>query len=301
MQKLCAVIVTYNRKELLRRALRALQTQTCVPDEILVVNNASTDGTAEMLAREYPEVGCLSLPENLGGAGGYYYGLQWAVDHGFDRVMVMDDDGYPSPDCLSRLLAYHSADLPVCAPLVLSVDDPSRLAFTLFLEQGSALNTPSEARQVAQNGLIAGRIAPFNGVVIARRVIEQIGLPLKQFFLWGDEYEYFLRMKRAGIQVATVIDAHFFHPPDRMQIHWVNLLGRKFSVYYADHPLKDYLIVRNQAYIVKKYHGWSGWLAHVARYTRFYHRQQGLRATARVLTAAWHGARSDFSHHRKFL
>jgi rhamnopyranosyl-N-acetylglucosaminyl-diphospho-decaprenol beta-1,3/1,4-galactofuranosyltransferase len=174
------------------------------------------------------------------------------------------------------------------------------LAFKLHSPRGT-ITTRDQAEQAAEAGLIEACLNPFNGVLLARSVITSIGLPQKEMFLWGDEYEYFLRLKRAGIKVATVVDAHFFHPADRMQADYVRLLVKKFPVYYANNPLKDYLILRNQAYIVRKYRGWLGWLVHVARYLVFYWRLSGMKEFPKVFRASWHGARADFSHHQKLL
>jgi rhamnopyranosyl-N-acetylglucosaminyl-diphospho-decaprenol beta-1,3/1,4-galactofuranosyltransferase len=299
-EKLCVVVVTYNRKTLLARCLNALLGQTRLPDQILVVNNASTDGTAALLCQEFPQVAVLNLPKNIGGAGGYHTGLAWASQRDFDWISLMDDDGQPTPTCLEALLNGSDSSLRVRAPLVLSEADPSRLAFRLYW-QGQTIITRVQAEQVAQNGLLWAYINPFNGLLLAREVVEKIGLPEKGMFLWGDDYEYFLRIKCAGINLATVVKAHFYHPPDRMQFGQVRLLFKTLPVYYANDPFKDYLIVRNQAYILKKYRGWPGWVAHVLRHLIFYGQQARYKEFPNVLTAAWHGARADFSHHQKFL
>jgi rhamnopyranosyl-N-acetylglucosaminyl-diphospho-decaprenol beta-1,3/1,4-galactofuranosyltransferase len=285
---------------MLRRCLEAVLAQTRQPDTILVVNNASTDGTAEMLAAEYPQVQSLNLRENLGGAGGYYYGLEWATAQNFDWMSVMDDDGYPASDCLERLLYYPDPTLAVRGALVLDQADPSSLAFEMHVVN-PPVTTIEQVETVGSEGVIRDYINPFNGVLIARNVVQEIGLPEKDFFFWGDEYEYFLRMKQAKIPMAIVTTAQFFHPANRMQPHKVRLVFKEFPVYYANDPLRDYLIVRNHGYIVKKYRGWIGWLAHLLRYLIFYQKISKPRGVSDVLTAAWHGARADFSHHRRFL
>ncbi len=299
-ETVCAVVVTYNRKELLRRCLKAILAQTRPPETILVVNNASTDGTAAMLKQEFPEIRHLEMPENMGGAGGFHYGIAWAVERGFTWISVMDDDGQPAPDCFARLLVSPDPSLQVRGALVLNEADESQLAFTLY-PTPNPIDTVIEAEKLAKGDIIHQYISPFNGLFIASSVVEAIGLPEKEFFFWGDEYEYFLRLKRAQVPMGIITTARFYHPRDRMQIYKVRLVFKEFPVYFANNPLKDYLIVRNQAYILKKYLGWAGWLAHVARHLVFNWQQTGKAQSRSVFQAAWHGARADFSHHKKFL
>lgn len=102
---IAAVVVTYNRKELLRQNLNSLLAQTRPVDEIIVMNNASTDGTAEMLAREfkYPQITVVTMPENIGAAGGFHEGMKLAYEKRYDWIWVMDDDAFPYKDALERL------------------------------------------------------------------------------------------------------------------------------------------------------------------------------------------------------
>ena len=103
--RVCAVVITFNRKALLRECLLALGPQLQPEDRILVVDNASTDGTSALLETEFPTLERLSLPENIGGSGGFYEGMKWAFEKGFDFLWLMDDDGRPDPDCLAKLRA----------------------------------------------------------------------------------------------------------------------------------------------------------------------------------------------------
>ncbi|MER3603731.1 MAG: hypothetical protein C4298_08345, partial [Thermus sp.] len=87
-ERVCAVVVTYNRKELLRECLETLRGQTRKVDHILVVDNASTDGTEEVLRAEFPEVEVLRLPENQGSSGGFHEGMKRAYEEGFDWLWL---------------------------------------------------------------------------------------------------------------------------------------------------------------------------------------------------------------------
>ena len=108
MERIAAIVVTYNRKELLLQCLEHLLAQEGAACDVLVVDNASTDGTCqavEQLGKDrilYRNTG-----ENLGGAGGFNFGMRWAVEEGYDYLWVMDDDTLPRPDALAQLWAAH--------------------------------------------------------------------------------------------------------------------------------------------------------------------------------------------------
>src|SRR5437868_4973779 len=104
-ERVCAVVVTHDRKEMLRGCLSALEHQTRTPDSILVVDNASEDGTGHMLAAEFPRVAVRRLDTNQGGAGGFHEGIRAAYEREFDWLWLMDDDTVPTPAALERLLA----------------------------------------------------------------------------------------------------------------------------------------------------------------------------------------------------
>lgn len=113
MQKVTAVVVTYNRIELLKECINSLQMQQSLVEsagdvqlDILIVDNASNDGTHEWIdgLTAEKEFHALHLSENTGGAGGFYSGMKWAVEHGADYVWIMDDDTIPEEDALVKLL-----------------------------------------------------------------------------------------------------------------------------------------------------------------------------------------------------
>jgi rhamnopyranosyl-N-acetylglucosaminyl-diphospho-decaprenol beta-1,3/1,4-galactofuranosyltransferase len=195
-QRVCAVVVTHNRRELLRRCLAALAAQDRPVDETLVVDNASHDGTAEMVRDEFGHVQLLRLEENVGGAGGFHRGIAWAYDRGHEWLWLMDDDTITVTDSLATLLS-GAARAPAGPPLlvasqVLWKDDrlhPMNAPVPRWRSRGAL------AEGIA-HGLLALRYAGFVSVAIRREAIERFGLPLAHFFIWGDDVEFTARVLR---------------------------------------------------------------------------------------------------------
>jgi GT2 family glycosyltransferase len=193
----CAVIVTHNRRELLRECLEAVRAQTLPPDRVLVVDNASTDRTAELLRDEFPEVEVLPLEENEGSAGGFHEGMKRAHAHGALWMWLMDDDTIPTPSALAELLRASEAPDPTWPqPLVLS----SRTVWT----DGSLhpMNAPSFKREIrhfvagCEHGVLPLRTATFVSLLVHREAVDRFGLPLAHYFIWSDDIEYTARVTR---------------------------------------------------------------------------------------------------------
>jgi len=298
--RITAVVVTYNRLELLQRLVKMLAD---VPglDEVLVVDNASTDGTSEWLASlDGPRVLARTLDHNSGGAGGFHEGLDWAVERGADLVWLMDDDGLPEPDCLDLLLA-HAGELDFWGPVVVDEADPERLVFPIRLPGGTrVVHAMRDVRRAAADGLIRGIVIPFNGVLVTRDLVERIGLPRADFFIWGDDHEYRLRAERAGARVATVVDARVLHPS-------VGNLGTPMAfgrTTYNDTPsdLKHYCMARNNLVNLREYAGTAHALAFIAKTLWFYTFTRRDPGRIRLSVRAWRDAlRGDFTGHERFL
>jgi rhamnopyranosyl-N-acetylglucosaminyl-diphospho-decaprenol beta-1,3/1,4-galactofuranosyltransferase len=207
----CAIVVTHNRKEMLRECLAALAAQERPPDRILVVDNASSDGTRAMLESEYQRVDVLALEENEGGAGGFHEGMKRAHADGAEWMWLMDDDTIPTPEALSELLAAPARLRPL-APAVL-------LASKVVWRDGRMhpMNAPGpELRRLdrviegAERGLMPLRFATFVSLLVHRGAVDRHGLPLKHFFMWSDDIEYTGRvlLRELGYLVPTSVTVH---------------------------------------------------------------------------------------------
>jgi rhamnopyranosyl-N-acetylglucosaminyl-diphospho-decaprenol beta-1,3/1,4-galactofuranosyltransferase len=299
-RRIIAVVVTFDRLPLLKRLLARLAE---VPelDEVLVVDNASTDSTGEWLASGGGGARVLArtLPTNTGGAGGFHDGLEWAVERGADLVWLMDDDGLPEPDCLALLLARH--DLDFWGPVVVDEADPTRLVFPIRLPGGArVVRTVDESRAAADEGLIRDVVIPFNGVLVTRELVERIGLPREEFFIWGDDHEYRLRAERAGGRVATVVAARVLHPSVG-DLGTPMMFGRT-TYNHSPSALKAYCMARNNTVNLRDYRGWPHVLMFWAKTVWFYlfTRPQPTRL-ALSFRAMYAGLRGDFTGHRRFL
>ena len=199
-----AVVVTYNRKAMLLECLEALARQTHPLGEVVVVDNASTDGTEELL--EDSGIGArlpvlyLRLTRNGGGAEGFHYGIRTALEQGrADWVWLMDDDCEPEPPALAQLLASAPASKPDCAvlaPKVLSADrellplNCGSLRSSWFLAPFVAL-----APERYEEDAVEIEFCSFVGPLVRARAARAAGLPLRQAFIRLEDIEYMLRMR----------------------------------------------------------------------------------------------------------
>lgn len=195
-----AVVVTWNRRVLLEQCLEALMAQTRACDRVLVVDNASDDGTDELLAAWSDRVTVLRLDRNTGGAGGFNAGVRAAVEDGADRVWLMDDDVLPEPQALERLLAAEQAleGRGVEAAFLCSTVRTPQGALTNVAEVDRRLNDLGYAAwgEHLDLGLMATRQATFVSLLTSRDQVLRHGLPLAPMFIWGDDTEYTLRLSQ---------------------------------------------------------------------------------------------------------
>jgi rhamnopyranosyl-N-acetylglucosaminyl-diphospho-decaprenol beta-1,3/1,4-galactofuranosyltransferase len=196
-ERVCAVVVTYNRVDLLRECLTALESQTRPVDRILVVDNKSTDGTPEIVAREHPGADLMRLPENLGGAGGFHAGTQEAYESGFDWIWLMDDDTIAEPTALEELLAAPAALDGLPRPLVLA----SKVITTEGDLHPFNISRPDERdpdRYVVavELGFVPIRYTSFVSAFIHREAFDAVGLPYAEYFIWFDDVEFTARVIR---------------------------------------------------------------------------------------------------------
>lgn len=256
---LTAVIVTYNRKELLSQNIEMLLKQTMTVDSIIIVDNCSSDGTYEYLKNcgwtTEPFL-YLKTETNIGGAGGFYTGVKAAYEAGADWIVLMDDDG--------RMADEHTMEILYRAARKLYDENRGerKLFVNALVQKGELLSfkidhmyTVVEAMMAAKNGLIEGAANPFNGTLISRELVSDIGYPKKEFFIKGDEVDYKQRAFAAGAYVVTVTEAKYIHPrPETVE---KTVMGVKVP-FFVEAPWKEYYAARNFTYMYKLQEWYKG-------------------------------------------
>ena len=203
MNRALATIVTYNRKELLCECLEALLHQSCACFDILIVDNACTDGTkaaAERFRERFEKQGQTFLyrrtKKNLGGAGGFSAAVKEAVRLGYEHAWLMDDDTVPETAAFEKLLeAGEKLDgiYSYLASCVLWTDRTPCIMNLTEPKKDSCRNL-----KLLKQGILPVRRASFVSLLVPIEKVKQIGLPIRQFFLYADDVEYTERLGRLG-------------------------------------------------------------------------------------------------------
>lgn len=244
------VVVTFNRKQLLLQCLQALSTQTQQPSKILIVENASTDGTIETLQKngwlEQPNIQLIALKENTGGAGGFAAGMQYAFEQGADYVWMMDDDAMPHPTALEEIML-HATPEHIYGSVAVNGDDTAWA--TTLLAENKTVHLKKQVPELAEVQSL-----PFLGFLTSKEIYQNIGLPDASYFIAADDVEYCMRAQHAGHKTFICGQSQIEHPKsDRYEF---NFLGKKITCLNLV-AWKRYYDTRNRLLIAKKYYGFK--------------------------------------------
>lgn len=258
---LAVVIVTYNRCELLKQSIEALEQQIFMPDSVIVINNASTDG----VTKDYLDVytGNLSLDiihseKNTGGAGGFALGIQIAYEKGFDWVFVMDDDVLADKGCLSALMNIaHPCMLAIREDKDGNIVERACLTYNfnnpfLINPKGKMLCDLYQKREEMPE-TITVQSSAFEGFMLSREVIDKIGYPDSKYFILYDDLDYVLRAINVGYTVQAVRDAKLirqlpFNPSDAV-ISWKAYYAFR-NLFHIHYKFGNNWFVKQKPYIL---------------------------------------------------
>ena len=316
-----AIIVTYNRRKDLERCIDAVLNQTIPPNNLLIVNNASIDDTEDFIHQTFgsfveafrseqdvvlkaqaitlTSIYLINKASNTGGAGGFYAGLKAAHQHlNSDLYWMMDDDGYPSKECLERQISYIDK-YDYVMPVSINIDNPIEMSWPTVMRNGNKTLSYKKIRD--SWGDIMNYVYPFNGSLLSKRLVDEVGYVNKDFFIWGDEYEHYWRCKREGFSPITVIAAVFYHPANKMS--FIPIMNGLINVPFSDSKLRMVCLARNYTYIYWNYgfrykiilkfflYSWLFIFTHrfdIAGYKLY-------------LLSVWDGLRGNFNRHLNYL
>lgn len=194
MNKILAIIVTFNRKDLLRECLDNLLKQNYSSFDILVVDNCSTDGTKDLIDEYIHEKRVMynNTGKNIGGAGGFSTGIKIGVNKEYEYLWVMDDDTIVQDNALDAFMD----------TIKLLDNDFGFLCSDVRWIDGNpcAMNIPNVdgkwycKSEFLEEGLLAVQQCSFVSCFFKTEIVKKIGLPIKEFFIWGDDAEYTKRI-----------------------------------------------------------------------------------------------------------
>ena len=197
MMNIIAVVVTNNRLALLKEVVAALNFQSHPVTNIVVVDNESSDGTGEWLDEQVGLI--VKHQDNLGGSGGFYTGIKLAVEKKADWIWLMDDDTVCREDTLQKLiekLSLLNEPVGFIGSKCIWMDGSPHLMNIPAIKP--AFNKTIPFNKYDDIGLLLVETCSFVSILINVNVVKQIGLPYKEFFIWGDDQEYTRRITKTG-------------------------------------------------------------------------------------------------------
>lgn len=280
------VVVTYNRLEKLKNALCCYEEQTLLPGYVIVVNNASTDGTADFL-EEWQSKGqspvdagraagadhgqteniyaaggetgnfrriVINTGSNLGGSGGFAVGLRRAIEERARWVWIADDDAYPERDCFEKVRKYADArdDISAVCGEVLNPDGSIDVYHRRrFSRRALVVREERIPVEVYESGEPFGvDLYSFVGTAVRWQALRKVGANNPDYFIWYDDSEHSLRVRETG-RIVCLPDVRVHHDtaaaPVKTGLSW-----------------KDYYGVRNELDAYRKHLSWFDYLGLVA-------------------------------------
>lgn len=245
MNIVAAIVVTYNRKALLAKCIEKLQAQTKTLD-ILIIDNASTDGTESLFDKEIENIYYYNTGSNLGGAGGFSYGIKKAVEQGYDYLWILDDDTLPTPTALEELLRKDEelkGEYGFLSSKVLWKDESICSMNIQKMTKWKQLKKFDDESSI--------QYASFVSLFIKATKVREVGLPYKEFFIWADDWEYTRRISKTE---------KCYYVPKSIVHHWCNSnVGANIITADPNRMDRFRYMYRNDV-VMYRQDGFEGWI-----------------------------------------
>ena len=247
--RVVVVILNTNRRDDTLACLASLALSPYPAQEVLVVDNASTDGSLEAIGSAYPAVHTLPLSENRGYAGNNNTGIEWALEHGADWVLVLNEDTVLAPDCVARLVeaGTNCARIGIVGPTVYHFDEPG-----VIQSAGGTFSQRWLPLHRGQNQPDSGQFTQAEAVdwlsgcalLVNHALIEEVGVLDERFFIYWEEVDWCLRAREAGWRLLHAPRARLWHKGVQRQ--------------YQPGPSVTYYSTRNRLLVLAKHHAPPG-------------------------------------------
>ena len=292
MGRIAIVIVTRNRPAELSHLLTAIGEQHRQPNSVIVVENGNDTATGDVV-RAHSHILHLSNVGNLGGAGGFAYGILAALAQDASLIWVMDDDGLPEDqNCLLNLAAVaEKTSAHIVSPIVIDIKDSSILAFPYYV----GLKRFRSKVDIQKLPRIVGFAHLFNGALISAEAFRRFGIPDYRLFIRGDEVDFMNRVRRGGGHILTLPHIGFRHPSGAPET--VPLLGGYLNAVVPHGDLKRFYFFRNRGYLVREHRLVLQFCSDLIRYPAYFlFKQRGdWRGFVRWVHLTLRGFRKDFT------
>lgn len=252
MNNIVAVIVTYNRKSLLLECIDSLLKQENISCDILIIDNNSTDGTEIAIKTlDNEKIKYINTGSNLGGAGGFNFGIRKAVELGYEYVWVMDDDCIPKPTALFKLneAGKKYKNFGFLSSKVIWMDG----SICVMNVQRETMYKNIDCKKNVDTKIT---MASFVSCFIPVEVIKNVGFPIKEFFIWTDDWEYTRRITKKY---------QSFYIPESVVVHKTQKnVGANIATEKETRIYRFFYLYRNDIYLYKR-EGFLGYMYIFAR------------------------------------
>jgi GT2 family glycosyltransferase len=244
-----SVVLNTNHCEDTLQCLASLEQNSYTPHQIILLDNASNDGSVEAVRASFPKVQIIQLTENLGYAGNNNVGIDAAISQGADWVFVLNEDTILAPECISQLVACGESDakIGVVGPLVFHYDEPG-----VIQSAGGKMDATFRGWHIGENEVDQGQFKePCEvdwisgcGILVRGAVINQVGTIDARFFYYVEEFEWCVRAKEAGWKIINAPGAKMWHKGVQRN--------------YQPKPSVTYYATRNRLLVLAKHHASAG-------------------------------------------
>lgn len=287
--EVAVALVTYNRKELLTECLNGLLRQTRPVDRIILIDNASTDGTPELLKQrgylDNPILDYVRMPDNTGGAGGFHEGVKRGYNAGYQWLWLMDDDVEPTPDALEAMMSYSVLSKCIQSARIYADGQPH------FWERWVTIDKSGKRSALGykiEGDYAVVQVGCFEGMLIHRDIVSKIGFPDKRFFIGGDDtaYGYLASQQTQNIYITKPC---FIKKIRKSVPAPKNIFARVSDRFKVRRPSRFYFLSIRNEFLLKRY------IHDAIQPSRFYTRVYGQLLRHSVTTLVCERSPQNFS------